>query len=81
MCNCSGFDPVTPLTYLTKCRSISVFQCFPKVLKKLMYSELYMCLTENNIVFRNQFGFQAGHSTNHEIIVPVDEIANGFIED
>ena len=46
-----------------------------------MYSELYMCLTENNIVFRNQFGFQAGHSTNHEIIVPVDEIANGFIQD
>ena len=40
-----------------------------------------MCLTENNIVFRNQFCFQAGPSTNHEIIVPVEEVANGFIED
>ena len=29
---------------------------------------IYHYLTENNLISPNQFGFQAGHSTNHAII-------------
>ena len=41
-----------------------------------MYNRLHSCLTENNILFNKQFGFQAGYSTEHALLELVDQIKN-----
>ena len=77
---------VTPIfkmgepTDLTKYRPISVLPCFSKILEKIMYNKLYSYLTINEILYNKQFGFRAGHATDHAILELVDEITNGFIE-
>ena len=43
-----------------------------------MYNRLYSYLTENNILFNKQFGFQADHSTKHALLELVDQISNAF---
>ena len=43
-----------------------------------MYNRLHSYLTENNILFNKQFGFQAGHSTEHALLELVDQIGNTF---
>ena len=59
-------------------RPISVLPCFSKILEKLMYNRLYKYLTENNILYKKQFGFQKSHSTNHAIIELINNITNAF---
>ena len=43
-----------------------------------MCNRLYSYLTENNILFNKQFGFQAGHSTEHPLLELVHQISNTF---
>ena len=45
---------------------------------KMMYSRLYKYLIDNSILYKNQFGFQEGHSTEHAIVQLVDQIRNSF---
>ena len=59
-------------------RPISVLPCFSKFLEKIMYNFLYMYLTDNSILYKKQFGFQEGHSTEHAVVQLVDQIRNGF---
>ena len=59
-------------------RPISVLPCFSKILERIMYNRPYSYLTENNILFNKQFGFQAGHSTEHALLKLVDQISNTF---
>ena len=46
-----------------------------------MYSRLYEYLTDNNILYKKQFGFQTGYSTELAIIQLVDQINNNFEKD
>ena len=41
-----------------------------------MYNRLYKYLTDNSILYKKQFGFQEGHSTEHAIAQLVDQIRN-----
>ena len=59
-------------------RPISVLPCFSKILEKIMYNRLYKYLTDNNMLYKKQFGFQEGHSTEHAIVQLVDQIRNSF---
>ena len=45
-----------------------------------MYNKFYNSLTTNSISFSKQFGFRAGHLTDHAIVELMDEITYGFIE-
>ena len=47
---------------------ISVLSCFSKILEKIMYKRLFNHLSEHNVLYQNQFGFQQGHSTEHAIV-------------
>ena len=53
---------------LTNYQPISVLPCFSKVLECILYERLYSYLTENKILFKKQFGFRSGHSTDQELI-------------
>ena len=46
-----------------------------------MYNRLYKYLTDNNILYKKQFGFKTGHSTEHAIIQLVDQINSNFEKD
>ena len=43
-----------------------------------MFSRLYKYLTDNNILYKKQSGFQEGHSTEHMITQQVDQINHNF---
>ena len=59
-------------------RPISVLPCWLKILEKIMYNRLYKYLTDNSILYKKQFGFQEGHSTEHAILQLIDQIRNSF---
>ena len=59
-------------------RPISVLPCFSKILEKIMYNRLYKYLTDNNMLYKKQSGFQEGRSTEHAIVQLVDQIRNSF---
>ena len=59
-------------------RPISVLPCFSKILEKIVYNRLYKYLTDNSMLYKKQFGFQEGHSTEHAIVQLVHEIRNSF---
>ena len=43
-----------------------------------MYNRFFKYLTTNEILYKKQFGFQKGHSTEHAIIQLIDQINNSF---
>ena len=47
---------------------------FDKLLEKLMYNRLIKFLEKNNVLFENQFGFRAKHSTDHAVLCIIDKI-------
>ena len=55
-------------------RPISILSPFSKVLEKLVYNQLYDFLDKHNILYRYQFGFRKGHSTEQAILEITDTI-------
>ena len=43
-----------------------------------MYNRLYDYFTANSILFNKQFGFRAGHSTEHALLELIDQICDSF---
>ena len=65
---------------LTNYWPISVVPCFSKILEQIMYNRLYSYLTENKILFKNQFGFRSGDSIDHALLEIIDQICECFEE-
>ena len=61
-------------------RPISALPCFSKILERIMYNRVCKYLQQNKIFYYKQFGFQAGHSTDHAIIHLLDQIYKKFEE-
>ena len=59
-------------------RPISVSPCFSKILKRIMYKRLYNYLSENQMLYSKQFGFQRGHSTELAKMQLIDQINSSF---
>ena len=49
-----------------------------KMLERIMYNRLYKYLTENNLLYWKQFGFQKGHSPEHALLQLVEQINQAF---
>ena len=62
-------------------RPLSVLACFSKIFERIMYNCLHKYLTDNNILYKKQFGFQTEHSTEQAIIQLVDQINSNFEKD
>ena len=65
---------------LTNYRLISVLTCFSKLLERIMYYGLFKYLSENSILYEKQFGFQTSHSTEHAILLLVNQLYQLFDE-
>ena len=59
-------------------RPIFVLPCFSKILERIMYNRLYLYLTENDLLYNKQFGFQKGHLIVHAIVQLADQIHDMF---
>ena len=46
-----------------------------------MYNRLYKYVADNSLLYKKQFGFQEGHSSEHTIVQLVDQIRNSFEND
>ena len=57
---------------------MSILPCFSKVLESVMYNRLYKYLKENNIIYKKQFGFQRGYSSNDAIAKLVNKMFDSF---
>ena len=71
---------VTPIfkSGTTNYRPIFVLSCFSKILERIKYNRVYNYLNDNNLLFRKQFGFRKGHSTDHALIKLIDSIYDSF---
>ena len=65
---------------LTNYRPISVLPCFSKLLGHIMYNRLFKYLSENSILYEKQFGFQTSRSTEHVILLLVNQLCHSFDE-
>ena len=65
---------------LTNYRPTSVLPCFSKLLERIMYNRLFKYLSENSILYKKQFGFQKSHSTEHVILLLVNQLYQSFDE-
>ena len=45
-----------------------------------MYNRLFKYLSENSILYEKQFGFQTSHSTEHAILLLVNQLYQSFNE-
>ena len=59
-------------------RPISVLPCFSKILERIVYNRLYKHLTQNNVLYEKQFGFQKFCSTEYAIVQLIDQISDAF---
>ena len=55
----------------------SVLSC-SKTPEKIMYKRLFNHLSEHNLLYQKQFGFQQGHSTEHAVMQLIDQINDTF---
>jgi hypothetical protein len=66
---------VTPIfkhgdpSVISNYRPISILPCFSKIIERIMYNRLYKYLKLHNLLYENQFGFQAGNSTDHALLL------------
>ena len=49
-------------------RPISILPLFSKVFESLMFNRIYNFVIKHEIIYKNQFGFQKGKSTEHAIL-------------
>ena len=59
-------------------RPVSVLPVFSKILERLMYNRLYSFIIKHDVLYKYQFGFRKGHSTNMALIVLVDKIMSAL---
>ena len=64
----------------TNYKPMSVLPSFSKLLERLMYNRFYKYLLQNNLLYENQFGFQASNSTKHAVIQLISHILDFFNE-
>ena len=50
------------------------------MLESIIYNRLFKYLSENSILYEKQFGFQTSHSTEHAILLLVNQLYQSFDE-
>ena len=55
-------------------RPISLLPIFSKIFEKVIYERMYDFAEQNKLIYEQQFGFRARHSTNHALISTTESI-------
>jgi uncharacterized protein YlbG (UPF0298 family) len=59
-------------------RPVSILPLFSKILERLMYSRIISFMNRNSILYKYQFGFREGHSTNMALLVLAEQILSAI---
>ena len=59
-------------------RPISISSFFSKVLEKIMHNYVMDCISEHEVIFKNQFGFRQKHSTQQAVISLMNNITSSL---
>ena len=59
-------------------RPVSVLPVFSKILERLVYNRLLKFINKHNVLYPNQFGFQANRSTSMALITLIDKITESI---
>ena len=62
----------------TNYRPVSVLPVFSKLIERLMYNRLVSYINENHLLYKYQFGFQAGKATYMALIVLIEKITEAL---
>ena len=65
-------DPTKPENY----RPVSLLPSISKIFEKVIYNQLFLYFTKNNLLFQNQYGFRKEHSTEYAALHLVEKISN-----
>ena len=65
-----GGDATDPSNY----RPIATLSPFSKVLERLVYNQLYSFIDKHQILYKYQFGFRKGYSTEQAILEITDNL-------
>ena len=71
-----GGDP----SQLSNYRRVSVLPCFSKILKRSMYNRLLSFVNKHSLLYKYQFSFRKGYSTNFAMITLIDKISPALDE-
>ena len=63
---------------LSNNRPISVLSVFSKILERIIYDRIYKFIDQNNILFKNQYGFRKNYSTSMALLEVANTIADAF---
>jgi hypothetical protein len=66
------------LTNLSHYRPISVLPVFSKILERILYNKILNHLSENKILYNNQYGFKKNNSAEHAILQLTRYIGDSF---
>ncbi|XP_065664473.1 uncharacterized protein LOC136086128 [Hydra vulgaris] len=66
------------LTNLSHYRPISVLPVFSKILERILYNKIFKHLSENKILYNNQYGFKKNNSAEHAILQLTRNIGDSF---
>ena len=63
---------------LTNYRPVPVLPVFSKLLEKVVYNRILKYLDKHGILFRNQYGFQKGHSTSFALLHLFEKLSSAI---
>ena len=69
------------VTAFSNYRPVSVLPVFSKLLEKLMYARLIEFINTNKLLYKYQFGFQKGKSTEMALMILLDKISEAIDHD
>ena len=55
-------------------RLILLLSTFSKIFEKYVYKNVYSFIQNDNLIFKSQFGFRSGYSSNNTIVTLVESI-------
>ena len=67
-----------PSTEISNYRPISVLSFFSKIFEKVLYNHLINFIDKHNILYKFQFGFRKGHSTQQALITLVHKLTKAL---
>ena len=73
--------PIYKKSDKTKCvnyRPISLLSNISKIFERIMYNRLESYLESQDIIFKHQFGFRKGYSTEHALMSITEQIKKNF---